>query len=342
MSVIYTNRSQAGAAQVNERDRHRRVHNVMEGQHAAILRQAGDAVAVNAVIGPQQWLELDAQVVQLIGQETDVIFRDLQPLARSISIGKFVAAYRQLGDIDAGETSITGQVTHLMGNTGHQYGGILVPVHSKAFGRGWRETEAARSIGMDELGDDQAAATREVLRLMTVNMIDGNPGLNYQGFGAYGLKTNPATMGITLQVDFTSATTTFAQADAEFNRIMTMLRSGGNRVGANFNVYISAEIEARWRARSGAQTIDRTWLEIFRETPGVAKIEVSELLVSNEIAGFVPNAAYIQPLIGQAVGTTPVARTAPFADFQFITWSASGLQIKADADGRTGVFYAAS
>lgn len=337
MSLIYTNKSQAGLAQVAHRDEHRRTHNAVEQR----LRAEG-GLTINAEIGPRAWLELDTQVVQLIGQEADVLFTDLMPLAQSVNIGKFAVAYKKLGDIDAGETSLTGQVTHLMGNTGHNYGGILVPTHAKAFGRGWRETEAARSIGMDELADDQAAATREVIRLMTVNMVEGNPNLVYQGFHAYGIKNNPATQAITLQVDFTSSASTFAAMDAEFGRVMGVMRGGSNRVTRNFNVYISPEIEANWRRRSGAQTIDRTFMEVYESTAGVASIKVSNRLVGNQMIGFVASREFIRPVVGQAVGTTPVPRLRPFDDFQFITWGASGLQITEDDDGRSGVFYAAS
>lgn len=337
MSLIYTNASQAGRAQVNHRDEHRRAYNAVEAR----MRAEG-GYQVNADIGPRPWLELDTQVVQLIGQEADILYTDLLPLAQSVNIGKFAVAYKKISDIDAGETSLTGQVTHLMGQTGHNYGGILVPTHVKAFGRSWRETEANRSIGMDELADDQAAAVREVIRLQTANFIDGNPNLIYQGFHAYGLKNNPATQGITLLVDFTSSLSTFEQMDAEFGRVLGVMRGGANRLVRNYNIYISPEIEANWRRRGGTSTIERTFMEVFQATAGVAKIAVSNELTGNQMIGFVASREFIRPVVGQAVGTTPVPRLRPFDDFQFVSWGASGLQITEDDDGRSGVFYAAS
>lgn len=340
MSFIYARNSEAGVMQVNERDALRRVHNATERHLAALQRDAG--IAVNAIgeIGPRAWLDLDTQTVQLIDQEADVIFQDLMPLARSVSIGKFVAAYRRLGAMDAGNSSLSGQLSHLLGNTGYDYDGIVVPVHAKSFGRQWREVEATRSIGMDELADDQAAATREVLRLMTVNMMDGNANLNYQGVGSYGIRNNPNTLAITLLVDLTASATTFAQADGEFNRVIQQVRGGSNRVTAPVTVYISPEIEANWSRRSGATTQDRTWLAALAETPGVAAIKTSQELSGNEMVGLVLNSAYVQPVVGQAVGTTPIPRTRPFEDFHFMTWGASGLLIKADQGGRSGAFYA--
>lgn len=337
MSLIYTLATNAGRAHVAHAVEHRRAYNAIEAR----LRAEG-GYQVNAEIGPKAWLELDTQVVQLIGQEADVLFTDLMPLAQSVNIGKFAVAYKKIGDMDAGETSLTGQVTHLMGQTGHNYGGILVPTHAKAFGRSWRETEANRSIGLDELADDQAAAIREVTRLMTANFIEGNSNLVYQGFSAYGLKNNPGTQAITLLVDFTSALATFAQMDAEFGRVLGVMRGGSNRVIRDFNIYISSEIEANWRRRGGTSTIERTFMEVFQATAGVASIKVSNKLVGNQMIGFVASREYIRPVVGQAVGTTPVPRLRPFDDYQFITWGAAGLQIVEDDDGRSGVFYAAS
>ncbi|MNW03881.1 hypothetical protein D3C71_1998800 [compost metagenome] len=80
---------------------------------------------------------------------------------------------------------------------------------------------------------------------------------------------------------------------------------------------------------------------MFRETAGVEDIKVSYRLTGNELIGFVRSREYIRPVVGQAVGTTPVPRLRPFDDFQFVTWGAAGLQILADAEGRSGVFYAA-
>ncbi|MNE03186.1 hypothetical protein D3C80_956810 [compost metagenome] len=338
MSLIYALNSAAGRAQVVHRDEHRRTFNAIEKR----LASEGGYVA-NAIgdIGPKAWLEMDAEVVRLIGQEADPLLADLLPLAQSVAIGKYAVSYKQLTDMDRGETSLSGQVTHLMGSTGHQFGGVLVPTHVKAFGRQWREVEANRTIGLDELREDQEAATREVLRLMTDNFVDGNAGLNYQGFEAFGIKTNPGTKAITLTKDFSSALTSFADMDAEFTRILTTMRSGTNRVTRDLTVYISPEIEANWRRRSGPTSFDRTFLEVFRETAGVEDIKVSYRLTGNELIGFVRSREYIRPVVGQAVGTTPVPRLRPFDDFQFVTWGAAGLQILADAEGRSGVFYAA-
>lgn len=339
MSLIYALNSAAGRAQVAHRDEHRRTFNTVEQR---LANEGGYAANAIAGIGPRQWLEMDAEVVRLIGQEAGPIFTDLMPLAQSVPIGKFGVAYRQLTDMDRGETSISGQVTHLMGNTGHQYSGILVPTHVKAFGRQWREVEADRSIDLDQLRDDQEAAVREVVRLMSENFINGNPSLNYQGFNAYGLKTNPDTKAITLTVDLSSPLSSFADMDKQFVSVLTQVRSGTNRVARDFDIYISPEIETNWRRRSGPTGFDRTFLEVFANTTGVASIKVDHMLTGNEMVGFVRSREYIRPVVGQAVGTTPVPRLRPFDDFQFVTWGAAGLQILADAEGRSGVFYASA
>lgn len=294
-------------------------------------------------LSDRAWLDLDSQTVQLIGQSADVLFTDLMGLSRSVNIGKLVAAYKRIGAMDMGETSLTGQTTHLMGDTGTDYDGIVIPIHSKAFGKQWREVEGLRSIGADDIAENQAAAVREVMRLMTVNFIDGNPNINYQGAQSYGIKTNPNTIGVTLTVDMTSAAATYVQLQQQFVGFIQSIRGGTNRVAAPVTAYISTEIETNLLRTTGGTTQDRTFMAaILADTPGLSAIKVSDSLVGNQMVGLVLNSAYIQPVTGMAITTTPVPRQVPFADYQWMSWSASGLLIKADQSGRAGVAYGAS
>jgi len=294
-------------------------------------------------LSPKAWLDLDTQTTQLIGQEADVLFTDVMALSRSISIGKLVAAYRRIGAMDQGSTTISGQGTKLMGDVAADYDGVLIPIHEKTFGKKWREVEGLRSIGAEDIADAQAASVREVTRLMTVNLVDGNPLLNYQGANSYGIKTNPNTIAVTLTQDLTSPTATYAQLQAQFAKFVQAVRGGDNRVTAPVTLYISTEIETNLMRTVDATTISRSFYRaILEDTPGVAAIKTSELLTGNQIIGIVLNRAYIEPLTGMAVNTTPIPRAVPFADYHWMTWSASGLLIKADQAGRAGVAYGAS
>lgn len=334
-SVVAANA--AAARQWDEVRRLRATFNRTE-QH---LRRLG-AINADTTLGPRFWLDLDRSTVELIGQEADPLFTDLMALSRSVNIGKLVAAYRRLGPLDAGETSLNGQLPKLMGQTAADYDGIPIPVHSKAFGRQWREVEGQRSMGYDDLADDQQAAVREVIRLMTVNMMDGNPNVEYQGFQSYGIKNNPNTLAVELLADFTDPNATYAELQSAFVAFVMAVRGGDNRVTAPGTAYVSPEIEQNLQRASGATTMDRTFMVALGETAGVESIKTSYLLTGNEMLYVVRNRAYIQPVTGMAITTTPIPRLQPFADHQFVTWSASGLQIRSDQEGRSGVAYGTS
>lgn len=333
-------RSDAARMQFEQREHLRSV-----GFHMNRSLALNAGLAVNALpdLSPRAWLDLDTQTVQLIGQEADVLFSDLMALSRSVSIGKIVAAYQRVGAMDAGETSISGQLPHLMGEVGTDYDGVVIPIHSKAFGKKWRELEGLRSIGADDVAENQAAAVREVMRLMTVNFMDGNPLLNYQGANSYGIKTNPNTKAVVLTQDMTLSSATYAQLQAQFAAFVNALRGSTNRVTAPVTVYISPEIETNLTRTVDSTTIARTFIRALAEdTPGVAAIKTSYLLVGNQMVGAVLNSAYIQPVTAMPITTTPVPRLVPFADYQWLSWSASALLIKADQAGRSGVAYGAS
>lgn len=308
------------------------------------LAQMG-GLAVNALpdLAPRAWLDLDTQTTQLIGQETDVLFQDVYALSRSVNIGKLVAAYRRIGAMDQGSTTISGQGTKLMGDVGADYDGVLIPIHEKSFGKKWRELEGLRTIGADDIADAQAASVREVLRLMTVNMIDGSPLLNYQGAQSYGIKTNPNTLAVTLTQNLTDPAATYQALFSQVVRFVQAIRGGNNRVAGEVTMYVSPEIETNMLRTTDSTTISRSFYRaILEDVPGLGAIKTSQLLTGNQVIGIVLNRAYIEPLTGMAVNTTPIPRNVPFADYHWLTWSASGLLIKADQAGRTGVAYGAS
>lgn len=340
LNAAVCGRSQAAQAQYEAREDLRSVgYNMNRG----LAQMAGLQVNALPDLAPRAWLDLDTQTVQLIGQEADVMFTDIMALSRSINIGKLVAAYRRIGAMDQGSTTISGQGTKLMGDVSADYDGVLIPIHEKTFGKKWRELEGLRTIGAEDIADAQAASVREVMRLMTVNLVDGNPLLNYQGAQSYGIKNNPNTIAVTLTQDMTSAAATYIQLQSQMVRFLQAVRGGTNRVTAPVTIYISPEIETNLLRTVDATTLSRSFYRaILEDTPGIAAIKTSQLLVGNQMVGVVLNKAYIEPLTGMAINTTPIPRNVPFADYHWMTWSASGLLIKADQAGRAGVAYGAS
>ena len=343
MSLILNKKVVAGSdAARSQYDRREELRAVGFHWNQSLARMANLSVNALPDLTSRAWLDLDSQTTQLIGQEADVLFTDIYALSRSLPIGKLVGAYRRLGAMDQGSTTLSGQGTKLMGQVAGDYDGIVIPIHEKTFGIQWRELEGKRTIGADDVAENQAAANREVVRLMTENMLNGNPLINYQGASAYGIKTNPNTKAVTLTQDMTSAATTYAQLQAQFQAFIYALRGSTNRVTAPVTVYISSEIEKNLARTVDATTISRSFYRaMLEDTVGLATIKTSGLLTGNQMIGVVLSREFIEPLTGMAINTVPVPRQVPFADYQWMTWSASGLLIKADQSGRSGVAYGA-
>lgn len=344
MSFIVNQRmaaTAAGGAQVREIEM---LWQYARNNHAHQVAMLPRGMAANALpnLDPRAWIDLDTQTRGLIGQEADVIFTDLMALSTSIDIGKLVAAYRRTGAMDAGDTSLSGQETHLMGAVTHDYDGVVIPVHTKAYGIEWRQEVGNRTIGFDELGEYNEGATREVIRLATVNFMDGKAGLNYQGANSYGIRNNPNTIAVTMTIDMTAGASTYIQMHDQLATLVQRVRGGTNRVTQPVKAYISPEIESNWMRTTGDQTIDRTFMQGMQDIAGISSIATSQYLVGNQIILMVQSREFVSPRTGMPLTTTPIPRNQPFADWQFISWMATGLLIKADQQGRSGVLYASS
>ncbi len=341
MSFIITDRALAANGALHTQHGQIMREREFHYNHDAHLRTLQGNALDQALLAPRFWLDLDNATVELMGQEMDPLIADLMPLSKSVDIGILVAAYRKLGPIDQGETSLSGQVAKKMGNVGASYDGVVIPIYTKAFGREWRAVAGQRAMGYNDLADDQQAAMREVLRLLTENFVNGSPTLNYQGANSPGVKTNPNTLAITLSGSLVTATT-YAVAQGIFSAAVNTFRGRENLITAPFNVYLSPEIEGNLNKTDEPTTIARTWLAALREAYPQITFKRSALLVGNQMLFVVPNRQYIQPVTGMAMTTTPIPRATPFDEHQFVSWMASGLLIKSDALGRSGVAFAST
>lgn len=289
--------------------------------------------------------DFDATTKQLMtGDEGNVLLNDLLPLARSVSIGKIVSEYRKVSDATLARSSISGQHSKPLDHVAYDYEGVVIPIHDAAFGREWREVEAMRSEGFDAIADDQAASVRAVRRQMFDNFTNGST-LTFKGAQSYGIKNNPATQQMNLgagglNVDMTSASTTFAQMQSVIIAALTVLQGRANNVEQDIDFRVSPEIWFNLLRTGTNDTRFETFLEGLRRIPGVRSIEKTNGLVGNQFYALTLNSQFIQPVVGMAVTTTPIMRTTPFSDWHWLTWCAAGLLIKRDSTGRSGVLYA--
>lgn len=310
-----------------------------EDQLAAVRNQA-------AILPRDAWLELDDITRRVMrNDEGQAYMADLMPLAKAVNIGKLVHLNRVSSDAGAVTRSLSGQVPTALDKVVYDYRGSPVPIFSTAYGREWREWNTLQSENFDALSDDQEAHTAKIRRDMAQYALDGDASIAVSGYTAYGIRTSPFSKAINLGsaaggagIDLTSA-----GSDAVDNFITQSLGSmlDANLITGKVNLYISPEIGRNFdKSYSGSTGFKGgTLLSYLLTNRRINKIVVTYELKGNEFFGFVPNAEFIRPLIGMAVNTTAKVRQNPTDNYSFLVMGAMGMEIRADFNGRSGVFY---
>ncbi|NHK29185.1 coat protein [Parvularcula flava] len=308
------------------------------------------ATVANAasVLPRDAWLDLDGITRRVMrNDEGQAYMQDLMPLAKAVNIGKLVHLNRVSSDAGSVQRSMSGQVPNTLDKVEYTYRGTPVPIFSSGYGREWREWNTLSSENFDALADDQEAITAKIRRDMAQYALDGDSSLNFQGYAAAGIRTNALSKVINLgtansgaNIDLTATATTSDAIDAFFTNTLGAMLDANHITGA-VNVYVSPEIGRNFdRSYSGSagNKEGKLW-EYLESNRRINKIAVSYELTGNEMFGFVPSAEYIRPLIGMATNTTAMTRLNPTDNYQFLVMAAMGLEIRADYNGKTGVFY---
>lgn len=317
--------------------------------HEGVLTERHRLAANMAQIPADVWRDFDRNVKMLMtGDEMQGLVADLEPLSRNVSVGRIVSEYRQFGGAELGvRSSIDGQHAKPVNNTSFDVDGALVLVHSTQVGRTWRELEGMRAEGYDGLSDDQTEAVRYVRRRMADDFVNGTAELEYKGYQSYGIKSHPNTLALNLgaaalNVDLTSPSLTYAQASTAFIAALQAMQGGTNNATGNVTFYVSDTIwfNLMRPANPTPDTVGDSMLTLLMRIPGIAAIKKSDAVTGNEFFAIILSSEYIRPIIGMPVTSTPITRVTPMDDFHILVWSASGLQVKADSQGRSGVLYA--
>lgn len=306
------------------------------------------SVANASVILPRDaWLEMDTITRRVMrADEGQAWMADLMPLARTIDIGKIVSMNRVSGDAGAVVRSISGQVPVGLDKVTYDYRGTPVPIFSAGYGREWREWNTLSSENFDALSDDQEAITAKIRRDMALYVLNGDTSIVFQGYPGYGIKTSPFSKIINIgpsgaNIDLTTAD--WPAMDAFFNGAFGAMLDANLIVG-KVNLNISPEIARNLdkQVNTSAGLTLGTRLEQLLKNRRINKINVSYELTGNQFFGYVPSAEYIRPLVGMAVNTTAITRQNPTDNYQFLVMGALGIEIRADINGRSGVFYSTS
>ncbi|MXN46063.1 coat protein [Shinella kummerowiae] len=310
-------------------------------EHMAALSNAA------AVLPRDAWMDVDSITRRVMrDDEGEVYMRDLMALARPINIGKLVSMTRVASDSSNPVIrSMSGQVPVPMDKVVYSFRGTPVPIFQDGYGREWREWNTLQSENFDAIADDEEAANAKIRKDQADYVLNGDTSIVFQGYSGTGIRSNPLAKTINIgasgaNIDLTSTSTTSDAIDNFFTQTLgTMLDA--NLITGKVNIYVSPEIGRNLdRSYSGSAGFKGgTLLQYLLTNRRINKIEVTFKLSGNEFFGFVPSAEFIRPLIGMAVNTTAMPRLYPTANYQFLKMGALGLEIRADYNGKSGVFY---
>lgn len=318
---------------------------ITEAVNAGLM--ANSFLAANAGRVPQDtYRDFDRTIKRVMAGDEGSAVISLLP-TRSLPVGKIVAEYAQASDSGIAQATISGRQAHKLDRAAYEYDDALVLVHDAAFGRQWREVEAMRSEDFDALQDDQANTVRAVRRSIYNHAFNGVADVDYKGAQAYGMKNSPNTQSLQLgaagvNVDLTSSSATFADFEKAIVAALTALQGSANNVEMDITFAFSADIWFNALRTGTTDTNFTTILEACRRIPGVANIVKTNgtQLSGNEFLAWANSDEYIQLQVGMAVNTQPVVRNMFNDPYNYVTWGAAGLLIKADTEGRSGVLYA--
>lgn len=317
-----------------------------EEAHRAFLNAQGVTNAAG-ILPRDAWMDLDGITRRVMrNDEGQAYMADLMPLAKAVHIGKLVHLTRTSSDAGAVTRSMSGQVPVSLDKVAYNYAGNPVPIFATGYGREWREWNTLQSENFDALADDQEAHTAKVRRNMAQYALDGDSTIVVGGYTAYGIRTSPLSKVLNLgptggaNIDLDATATTSDAIDAFFTQTMGAMLDA-NLVTGKVNLYVSPEIGRNLdRSYSGAAGFKGgTLMSYLLTNRRINKIEITYELTGNQFFGFVPKAEYIRPLVGMAVNTTAKTRQNPTDNYQFLVMGAMGLEIRADFNGKSGVFY---
>lgn len=302
---------------------------------------AGNAAAI---IPQDVYREFESQTKELLRAPNLTLLMDLLPIAKGLPVGKVEHIYRQASDSGVVVTDLEGSTPVELDKADYTYDSTIKVVHKTGFGRSWMEMEGQRSEGFDGLVDDQANSVRLMQETIAGHIYDGVD-VTFKGTTATGIKNSTKVASVDLDsdglnVDFTASATTGAAIRTGFIGLVDALRITNN-VSRDITFYVSREIMSNFqRFYTDNDAGFGTILEMLLRLRGVADIKEDAQLSGNEVVGLVLDPQFIRPLVGMAVTTVPLVRSNPFDNYNFITWSNVGLEIKTDYDNRTGVLYA--
>jgi hypothetical protein len=338
--------SRSAAVQWEEMQRTRELQ-----RRSDMALNAAAGLNVNEGLIPQDvFQEFDNVTVERFrSDDGDTFLNDLLPLSRSVNIGRLVHKFRQASDAGRVQTSMTGQIGVKMDQVEFTFDGSIIPVHDAGFTRNWREWNAMQAEGFDALIDDQRETVAAVRRHMADQFLDGHTDVDgnnivVDGISWGGMRNDSRVAQVDLgaggvNFDFTDTTKTGDENKAAFIQVRDVLFIT-NKCEQDATYYVSREIASNWERKFSTQYDARIIMQELADLIGVAAIKVSSKLSGNELMAMVLSNQRIRPIVGMALNTVAMPRPVYNSNYDFVTWSATGFEIREDFAGNTCALFA--
>jgi len=297
---------------------------------------------------PQWWADIDRRAIAV--RENDrgrELLTDLMGLATPVDIGMTLKGYSKRSEIGKNvQISMDGQAEVTYDHIDTTQEGDPVPIFNDGFGINWRKWMGQRRHNLNTVAESQEAKMVDLLEAMADYCLDGNAKVKEAGFAGQGIRNHRNTRKIDMTLvglDLTAGSTSNDDILNFWNQTFAIHLDANYIVGKIDVVWVSMEMSRRMQVPfSNSQGFKGGTLEEFILKFGrVKEFRVTHKLKGNEFLAYNRDRSAITPLVGQAMATVPVERKGPRDNFNFEVWSALGLQIKADVNGRGQVFYAA-
>lgn len=322
----------------------------------------------SALLPRDAYRELDS-ITQRVFQNDEGrgYMMDLMGVARSLDVGKTAYIYRQSSDKTGMVTrSLSGQVPETISKTNYDYDGDPVPMFTTGYGREWREQRAFASEGFDAMFDDQENAMRDIKEDIANYMLWGDSTINVRTYAGQGIANHRSTQKIDLGTSGAninlSQVGSVATADAI---IQFWTRDFAQTLDNNYTpyvdvVWVSPQIRRRLQepystsAQFKQGTLEdyilsfgrvkkfETTFELGREANGSGDYNVNTLARANQFFAYVRDQQCIAPLVGMGMSNIAIPRILPTDNMNNLIMSAMGMRVRADANGRSKVFYASN
>ncbi len=317
------------------------VEQVMNGQS---IRLPKNSMALNQGLTPADAYREFDRISKIIMNPSGEFstWNRVQSASRSVNLGRQVFEYRKVSaDGEGAQISMSGQTGAKINHTSASYGGTIIPIIDKAYGRNFREIEAMRADGYDALIDDEREARLTIMRKANDLLWEGDS-LSVKGKTWGGLRGDTNVVQETLTVDLVAEATTADEVYNAFRTMRDILRIQNN-VASEMKVAVSRELMSKMETPFAVY--DKGFGNILQMVKSLSGI--SEVYEDPKCAGSQLLFAHIgfdglSCVTGMAMNSIAVPRTMYNDDYLFIKALAQGYIAKVDAADHKSVLYASN